>query len=199
MIAHDSAIGRANFTLVGQILCLVGNIPRQPGDIARLSPRFPDHGQNILERLAHLADEVVGFEFLIGIPADLPADKQHAPLADHPVGVTFGRFPAIWVHIHCWHIGLLSSAQKRAITVGAISARNKITSSLKYANIKNTKKPPAEAEGHWDRSHGSGDPDQTVDHIPNASLYISSTASSSAMSSLSRLRSAITLRMTLVS
>ena len=35
--------------------------------------------------------------------------------------------------------------------------------------------------------------------MPNASLYISRTASSSAMSSLSRLRRAITLRMTLVS
>ncbi len=36
-------------------------------------------------------------------------------------------------------------------------------------------------------------------YIPNASLYISKTASSSAKSSLSRFRSAITLRITLVS
>ena len=35
--------------------------------------------------------------------------------------------------------------------------------------------------------------------MPSASLYISNTASSSAMSSLSRLRSEMTLRMTLVS
>ena len=58
--AHDPAVGFADLALAGEVFLLVGDVPGQAGDVAGLAAGGADDGDDVGERLLHLADEVVG-------------------------------------------------------------------------------------------------------------------------------------------
>src|SRR5690606_41731671 len=55
-------------------------------DALPISSACLDHGPDVEEGLAELADEALG-EDAIGIPADEPAGHQHAAFRHHAVGI----------------------------------------------------------------------------------------------------------------
>ena len=61
----------------------------------RPAARLADDGDDVLERLADLGDEVQAFELLVGVPADLSGDEDHAALGGDAVRV------ALWHASSC--------------------------------------------------------------------------------------------------
>src|SRR6516164_7697522 len=49
---------------------------------------------DIRERLPRLCDKISALETLLGIPADLAGEKNHATLGDGAIAKAFGRFPS---------------------------------------------------------------------------------------------------------
>ncbi len=89
------AIGLADAFEVGEIFGFVGEIPSHRRDVFRSSSRFAEHCNDVLQRLAHLADKIVGLELLLPVPADLAADKDLPPARGNAVGVAYRFRPAL--------------------------------------------------------------------------------------------------------
>jgi hypothetical protein len=49
---------------------------------------------DIRERLPCLCDKIPAFEPLLGVPADLAGEKDHAAFGDDAIAKTFGELPA---------------------------------------------------------------------------------------------------------
>ena len=59
---------------------------------------FAGRGKNVydvLQCLPYLADEVVGLELALGVPADLPADEHETPACRDAVGIADRLGPAL--------------------------------------------------------------------------------------------------------
>ena len=58
----------------------------------------------MLRRVCAVWDEVVGFKLLLGVPADLAADKDQRATGGDAVGVAFGGEPAFGLEefSHCF-------------------------------------------------------------------------------------------------
>ena len=82
-----------------------------------------EYGGDVLQRLADLAGEVVGFELLIAIPADLPGDVDLPSLGGDTVGKAFGGFP----------IGRMQDFMGRGFTHVAVSSFNRNRCTLPVA------------------------------------------------------------------
>src|SRR5262249_27173461 len=67
----------------------------QPRDMRRRAARFPHDRNDVLEGLADLGDEILAFELLLGVPADLTGNEHEASRAGNPVGVTLGTLPGL--------------------------------------------------------------------------------------------------------
>src|SRR5262245_61354149 len=95
MLADDLAIGLADAFQIARIFLLVGEIPGHRGDVMRLAAGRTHDGNDILQRLLDLPDEIVGFELALAVPADLAADEYQPPLRLDAVGVADRSGPAL--------------------------------------------------------------------------------------------------------
>ena len=73
-------------------------------DMRRRAARFPYDRDDVLEGLADLRDEVLAFELLFGIPADLAGDENEASRGDNPVGVAPGALPVLRMQEVEWRV-----------------------------------------------------------------------------------------------
>src|SRR3954463_2782373 len=56
--AHELAVDGADVAGALEVLVAVGDVPRQPHDVLGPAAGLGEHGEDILERAAHLADEI---------------------------------------------------------------------------------------------------------------------------------------------
>jgi hypothetical protein len=59
----------------------------------RAAASFGDKRYDIRERLPRLCDKIPAFEPLLGVPADLAGEKDHAAFGDNAIAKAFGRLP----------------------------------------------------------------------------------------------------------
>src|SRR6516165_4666185 len=93
MSADDLAIDLPDILEVGEILLLVGQVPRHGRDVLGLRTGLGQHVDDVLQRLPDLADEVMAFEPVLVVPADLAADEDQLAFGGDTVGVTLGLRP----------------------------------------------------------------------------------------------------------
>ena len=91
--AHDFAVGGAEFFEAGVVLDAVGDVPGHADHVLRPGSGFMQHGGDVAQRLRGLGDEVLGLKLLLGIPADLAADKNLNAARGDAIGVAFGGGP----------------------------------------------------------------------------------------------------------
>jgi len=94
VLAHDTAIGLAEFAQAQQIFLLVENEPGQPRDVFGAATGLDNKRHDIRKRLSRLRDKIFALEPLLGIPADLPGEKDRAAFGDDAIAKTFGELPA---------------------------------------------------------------------------------------------------------
>ena len=73
--AHHCAVDSAQLLETGNVLGAVQDVPGHAGDVLRACAGLGQHGDDIAKRLGGLQDEVVALKLLLGVPADLAADK----------------------------------------------------------------------------------------------------------------------------
>jgi hypothetical protein len=66
-----------------------------------------DERHDIRERLPRLRDKISALESLLGIPADLTGEKDHAAFGDNGIAKAFGRLPPAWMK-ECMRFHLIS-------------------------------------------------------------------------------------------
>jgi hypothetical protein len=81
-------------TCPGEIFFLVEEVPVEAGHMLRLGPVAGEHADDVAQRLRDLGDQIVGLEARLGIPADLPGDRDRSTPSRHPVGISGGLGPA---------------------------------------------------------------------------------------------------------
>ena len=60
----------------------------------RLGAGLGQHGDDVLQRLPHLADEIVGLELALPVPADLSADEDELAPRSDAIGIADRFRPA---------------------------------------------------------------------------------------------------------
>src|SRR5690606_5338468 len=78
MPADDLPVVLADFGIRRHIFLLVGHVPGHAHNVFGTRAAFGENGHDVLQRLAHLARKVVGFELLVAVPAHLSAYEQQA-------------------------------------------------------------------------------------------------------------------------
>ena len=89
-----AAIGLSDLALASDIFGLVGHVPGEPHEMARLTARSRQHVDDVFQRLLDLGDEIVALELRLRVPADLAGDENLAALRGDAVGVALGREPS---------------------------------------------------------------------------------------------------------
>ena len=79
MPPDDLAVGRPNAREAVQVLALVGHEPGEADEVLRACPGLGEDLDDVAERALDLADEVVRFDLLLGVPSDLTAEEEGAP------------------------------------------------------------------------------------------------------------------------
>ena len=88
-----------------QIGALVGDIPRHPGQMLGPGAGLGQNRDDIGQRLIDLAQEIVGFELLRGVPADQPPQEDHPPPRGDAVRVARRGFPGLRMKdLVCTHV-----------------------------------------------------------------------------------------------
>jgi NAD(P)-dependent dehydrogenase (short-subunit alcohol dehydrogenase family) len=95
--SDDVTVGLTNGAACRQILLLVGDVPGHARDVPRRGPCFGQHGDDVLQRLAHLTGEVVRLEAALGVPADLPGDEDVCAFGGDAVTVAAWLYPSGWL------------------------------------------------------------------------------------------------------
>ena len=101
-----------------QVLALVGHVPGHAHDVLGLGAGLGQHRHHVVQRLAHLAGQVVGVELALPVPADHAGDEDLAAAHGHAVGIALGARPAGRLQYLCHGSGLGSEAFDRAAQVG---------------------------------------------------------------------------------
>lgn len=91
--AEHRTIDLANFRKPLQILRLVRHEPSQANEVFSARPGLRQDGNDIPQRLLDLTHEILGFEDLIGIPANLTAEEDSLAFGKHAVGIAPGGLP----------------------------------------------------------------------------------------------------------
>src|SRR4030095_9793742 len=93
----DDAIGLADLLPARQVFPLVGHIPVETDDMLGTGACFSENCDYVFESSSRLIDEIVALELLLGVPANLPADKDRGTRSDHAVGVAGCTLPTLRV------------------------------------------------------------------------------------------------------
>src|SRR5690606_22693077 len=94
MPADNGAVSRADLLQSRLVFALVGNVPGQSHEMLGAGPGLGKDRHDVLQRLARLVGEIVAFEDLLSVPADLAADEDRPAGRGDAVGVAGGRLPA---------------------------------------------------------------------------------------------------------
>src|SRR3981081_893697 len=106
MTTPHLAVGAAHGGQCRQVLALVAYIPRESDDVLRLGASGVEDGQDVLEGLSCLLDEIVAGKMAFNIPADLTGNEHHFSTRENGVSVALWSYPArrldrashAWVH-----------------------------------------------------------------------------------------------------
>jgi hypothetical protein len=94
IVASDHlAVGRTDRRQGREIFKLVRHIPGHADKVLGLGTAFGEDRNDVLQCLARLAREIVGFELLFGSPANLAGDHDDGAARGDAVRVPFGLFP----------------------------------------------------------------------------------------------------------
>src|SRR5882672_3598779 len=104
MCSHHAAIGVPDFSQSGQIFLLVGDEPGQSRNVLRRPAGLSHDRNDVLQSLPGLGDEVLAFEFLVGIPPDLASDKHGPTFGGNSIRITLRTFPMARVQELVWRL-----------------------------------------------------------------------------------------------
>src|SRR5215510_2892239 len=104
MCSHHAAIGFPDLSQSGQIFLLVGDEPGQPRNVLRRPAGLAHDRNDVLQGPAGLCDEVLAFEFLVGIPPDLASDENDPTFGGNSVRITLRTFPLPRVQELMWRL-----------------------------------------------------------------------------------------------
>ena len=93
MPAEHAPIGFADLALPRHIFGLVNHIPVEPDEMPRLAAGGFDNIGNVAQGLLDLADEVVGLELRLRVPADLSGDEELPTGGDDALSEGIARLP----------------------------------------------------------------------------------------------------------
>ena len=73
---------------------LVRHVPRQPDEVLGARAALVQDRHHILQRLLHLPGQVVGDEFGLLVPGDLPGYEEELTFAEDAVGIASRWLPS---------------------------------------------------------------------------------------------------------
>ena len=94
-MAWISTLARSSTSAVTSTTAIAGKLrPMISRDVLGPGAGLGQHVDDVLQRLANLPHEIVGFEPALAVPADLAADEDEAALGGDAVGIALGFCPA---------------------------------------------------------------------------------------------------------
>src|SRR5688572_6776074 len=97
MLAHQVAVGSADFLQRGEVLLAVEHVPGEAHDVLRLAFRLLENLEDVLDGLAELAGEGFFLPLALAGPADLAGDEHQPAADDDAVGEALGARPGGWL------------------------------------------------------------------------------------------------------